>query len=185
MEDAQIVELYCKRNQEAIVQTKEKYEPYCFTIATNILSSREDSEECVSDTWLHTWNSIPPKQPARLQAFVGAITRNLSIDRYRRLRAKKRGEGVMESILEELSQCTSSSGVEEQISHKLLLESIERFLKKQSVEKRVIFVRRYWYMDDLKDVAERMKMKEAKVKTILFRMRSQLKDHLAEEEIWI
>lgn len=185
MEDEQIIELYYKREQEAISMTKEKYEQYCSVIANNILYSREDSEECVNDTWLHTWNAIPPKKPNRLQAFVGAITRNLSLDRYRMLHAKKRGEGNVEGILEELEYLVSSNVTEERIDHMVLMGIINAFLKEQPIEKRVIFVRRYWYMDSTIEIASRLKLSEGKVKTVLFRMRKALHLKLIKEGVHI
>lgn len=183
MEDEQIIELYCKREQAAVAKTKEKYEPYCSVIAHNILFNWEDSEECVNDTWLHTWNAIPPQHPTRLQAFVGAITRNLSIDKYRKLHTKKRGEGNFELILEELEQCVSKESTDQHIDRMVLVESINGFLKRQTKEKRVVFVRRYWYMDSTKDIANRLCMTQGKVKTILFRMRNDLRMELSKEGI--
>lgn len=185
MEDEQIIELYYKREQTAIVKTKEKYEGYCTVIARNILYNREDSEECVNDTWLHTWNSIPPQQPKILRAFVGAITRNLSIDKYRKLHSKKRGEGNMELILEELEQCVSKDSVEGHIDRIVLGESINSFLAELPKEKRMLFVRRYWYLDTTKEIADRFGLTEAKVKSSLFRMRNKLRHTLRKEGIEI
>ena len=185
MEDDEIIELYWKREADAIARTKEKYEPYCSTIARNILYSREDSEECVNDTWLRTWNKIPPQRPGRLRSFVGAITRNLAIDRYRKSHAKRRGEGTMEEILLELSECVSEETVESQIDRMVLMAGINSFLKRQPKEKRVFFVRRYWYMDSTATIAEHMAVSESKVKTTLCRMRKELACVLKKEGIWI
>ena len=105
MNDQSILELYWNRNESAIRETSKRYGTYCFSIAHNILKNREDSDECVNDTWLHAWNAIPPARPGRLASYLGRITRNLSINRYKLAHAKKRGGGVVTVALEELMEC--------------------------------------------------------------------------------
>ena len=108
MDDSRIIELYWQRNADAIRETDRKYGPYCFAIARNILSSREDSEECVNDTWMAAWNAMPPQKPGRLQMFLAKITRNLSFNRYNAHTAKKRGGGEIALVLDELAECLAS-----------------------------------------------------------------------------
>ena len=110
MEDAQIVELYWKKDGEAVHQSEVQYGGYCLTIADNILHSHEDSEECVNDTWLHAWNAIPPQRPNRLKYFLARITRNLALDRWHSLTAEKQGGGGIEPVLEELAECADPAG---------------------------------------------------------------------------
>ena len=104
MEDAEIIELYFRRSEEAIAESDRKYGAYCSSIAWRILKSREDSEECVSDTWLRAWGAMPPARPRFLRAFFGKITRNLSLGRYERDHAAKRGGGEVSIALDELGE---------------------------------------------------------------------------------
>ena len=121
MDDSGIIDLYFARSEDAIVQTDAKYGAYCRAIAMNILKSREDSDECVSDTWLHAWNAMPPQRPGILSAFLGRITRNLSFDRFKAAHADKRGGGSLAASLDELAECIASrGGVDEAAAHRLL-----------------------------------------------------------------
>lgn len=184
MEDERIIDLYWARQESAIAETEKKYGGYCRSIALHILKSMEDSEECVNDTWMRAWDSMPPKRPDFLSAFLGKITRNLSISRYRMNHARKRGSGEMDLLLIELEECLPSGrSVEEEIEGKETAASIDRFLYGIEEESRNIFVRRYFYMDSVKEVAERFNISESKVKSQLFRMRNRLKDHLEKEGI--
>ena len=110
MEDSAIIDLYWAREERALSETDTKYGGYCRSIAHNILKNREDSEECVSDTWLHAWNAMPPQRPSILSSFLGRITRNLSFDRCRRQNAEKRGGGSLPLALDELSECVPAPG---------------------------------------------------------------------------
>ena len=149
-----------------------------------ILNSREDSEECVNDTWLRAWDSMPPGRPSCLCAFLGKITRNLSISRWRKNHAGKRGSGEMQLVLTELEDCIPSVGsVEEELEGKELAASIDRFLKSLGEESRNIFVRRYFYLDSVREVADRFGVSESKVKSLLFRLRNRLREHLEKEGI--
>lgn len=186
MTDYDIVKLYLDRKETAIKETDKKYGSYCHTIAENILRSRPDSEECVNDTYLKAWNSIPPSKPQRLSTYLGKITRNLAINRYNRLRAEKRGGGEAELILSELEGCLPSEyTTEKEYDEKQLVKSIEAFLKNESNENRRIFLLRYWYAFSVSDIAKELHYSESKIKSILFRQRNKLRDHLEKEGILI
>ncbi len=180
MEDRDIIEMYFARDERAIAETSEKYGGYCGSIAMNILSSREDAEECLNDTWLRAWNSIPPHRPNVLRVFLGKITRNLALDKYRARTAEKRVGGEFAVSLDELDECVGT--VDESESAEIG-ESISRFLRTQPKETRSIFVCRYFYCDSIGDIARRFGISEAKVKTLLFRTRNKLKIHLEGEGI--
>lgn len=179
MEDAGIVQLYWDRDEAAIAESSEKYGAYCASIAHNILHSAADEEECVSDTWLHAWNAMPPHRPNVLSTFFGKITRNLSFDRYKKLHRKKRGGGQMEAVLDELAECVSGrDDTERAWDEKELAAEISRFLQGLSEEKRVLFILRYWHANSLADIAERTGMSENGVAVTLGRLRGKLKTHL-------
>lgn len=182
MEDSWIVELYWQRKEEAIEQSDIKYGPYCFTVANNILYNSEDSEECVQDTWIHAWNSIPPQRPQNLKAFLVKITRNLSLDRYRKKNAEKRGGGQMDAVLEELEECTAGTrSVEGEFQAKELERSIKEFVRNLSERDCSIFLRRYFYAESTEAIAEKYDLKESNVLMILSRVRKKLKVHLEME----
>ena len=184
MEDEKIIDLYWAREEEAIVETDKKYGNYCRSLSMRILKSREDSEECVNDTWLRAWSSMPPGRPACLCAFLGKITRNLSISRYRMNRAGKRGGGEMELVLTELEDCIpSAESVEEEMEGKELAAAIDRFLRGLGEEGRNIFVRRYFYLDSVREIEDRFRVSESKVKSQLFRLRNRLREQLEKEGI--
>lgn len=184
MEDAAIVALYWDRDESAIDESSAKYGPFCRTVALNILSVREDAEECVNDTWLRAWNAIPPARPAPLRAFFGKITRNLSLDRFRASRAMKRGGGNIELILEELGECVGSGeSVEGAFDAKETAGVISRFLADQQPLQRQIFLRRYWFGDSVDDIAKRFAMRAGTVKSNLFRTRERLRGVLEREGV--
>ncbi len=184
MEDNRIIDLYWARREEAILETDRKYGSYCRSISLHILKNREDSEECVNDTWLRAWDTMPPKRPDFLAAFLGKITRNLSISRYRMNHARKRGSGEMDLLLMELEECLPSPGsVEEEIESRETAKAIDRFLYDMEEESRNFFIRRYFYVDSVKEIAERFGVSESKVKSQLFRIRNRLKSHLEKEGI--
>lgn len=181
MDDALIVRLYWERNEQAIPATADKYGNYCTSIAQNILGSREDAEECVNDTYLNAWNSMPPHRPSVLSAFLGKITRNLSIKRYRRNTADKRGGGQAAVILDEIAEFVSDTGsVEQEIDRRELVKAIDAFLGALSAEKRGVFLRRYWYFDSISDIASRFGMTESNVSVTLNRLRLKLRNCLSE-----
>ncbi len=186
MEDSRIIDLYFARAEEAITQTEAKYGAYCRSIALNILKSREDSEECVSDTWLHAWNAMPPQRPGVLSAFLGRITRNLSFDRYKAARAEKRGGGSLPLALEELSQCIAGrGGVDEALDGRELARCIDAFLRTLPERECSMFLRRYWFVDGIEAIALRFSVKPNTVKSILFRTREKLRAYLQQEGICV
>ena len=182
MEDTQIIDLYFSRDQQAIQQTDQKYGRLCYQIAWNILSSREDAEESVSDTYLSAWNSIPPTRPVFLAAFLAKITRHISLDRWRKNSAGKRGGGETAVALEELEECISGgSDPEAQLRAKELRGALNRFLDGLPQRERVLFVSRYWYLRSIKQMVEETGMSESSVKTQLFRTREKLRRFLDKE----
>ncbi|MCM1189924.1 MAG: RNA polymerase sigma factor [bacterium] len=186
MKDDEIIALYLDRNETAIAATSDKYGSYCHSISYNILHDSEDAKECVNDTWLGAWKSIPPHRPNRLSTYLGKITRNLSLNRFRQYNAEKRGFGQTELALSELDDCIpSQADVEQVIEEMALTASINRFLRRQPRLKRNIFIRRYWYLYSIRDIAEAYGMSESKTASLLFRMRNELKSHLEKEGISI
>lgn len=184
MEDTAIIDLYFAREERAIDETGKKYGAYCRAIAFNILRSREDSEECVSDTYLRAWNAMPPTRPNCLRAFLGRITRNLSFTRWEAQAAQKRGGGQTDLLLSELEECLpSGSSVEAALDMRAVTQTIEAFLRAQTRENRQLFVRRYYYSDSVKRLAGLFGMSENTVKSRLFRMRNGLRDALLKEGI--
>lgn len=182
MEDSQIIDLYFARSEQAIQETDTKYGGYCYSIAYNILTNQEDSEEAVSDTYFSAWKAMPPRRPPALAAFLGKITRNISIDRWRKARAFKRGEGQIEIALEELAECVSGAeSAEDTVIRKEVLASLNRFLATLTSTERSVFLCRYWYLDSTKEIAEQSGFSESKVKSILFRLRKRLNGHLEKE----
>lgn len=181
MEDEKIIELYWARDREAIAETEKKYGGYCMTVANNILHNTQDAEECVNDTYFKTWNAIPPTRPKILSAFLGKITRNLAFNRYRMENAEKRGGGETALVLDELAECVSGKDdVEAHVERNALISAINAFLKGIAQDKRNIFVRRYWYCDSVKQIAERYGMTEAAVSMNLMRLRKRLYGFLTE-----
>lgn len=181
MEDSTIVQMYWDRDENAISVTDEKYGAYCLSIARNILGNEEDAEECVNDTYLNTWNSIPTNRPRMLSTYLGKIIRNLSFNQYKKAKAKKRGQGQMPLVLDELTEVLSTKeGPEAEIDRKQLISEINEFLKTLSPKHRRIFVCRYWYADSVKDVALKFGMTENNVSVILSRLRSRFRDYLIE-----
>ena len=181
MEDEKIIDLYWERSERAIAETERKYGAYCRSIATHILYNQEDSEECVNDTYLRAWNAMPKERPAILSAFLGAITRNLSLDRYRKNHSAKRGGKEVAFVFDELIDCVSKEDGLQSLEEKELVESLNCFLKGLRQEQRVLFLRRYWYMDSIAEIAARYSMSESKVKSILFRTRKKLWEQLQKE----
>lgn len=186
MDDKQIVALYWERSETAISETAQKYGKYCRYIALNILHNDEDSEECVNDTYLRAWNNIPPHRPAVLKTYLGKITRNLSLDRYEKLNAEKRNSGQMSLVFEELQECLPSlESTESMIEEITLTDILNRFLSSLSSEQRKVFMRRYWYLSPIKEIAAEYGMSESKVKMSLLRSRNKLKKMLEKEGISI
>ena len=184
MDDKEILELYIARSEQAISETSRKYGRYCHYIAYSILQNDEDSKECVNDTYLQTWNSIPPQYPNRLQTFLGKITRNLSINKWEKRSAEKRGGGQVPLILDELAECVSSDeNTAQTVEDVVIREVLNRFLENLPAETRKIFVRRYWYMSSVKEIAEEYNLSQSKVAVTLFRTRGKLKVALEKEGV--
>lgn len=182
MEDRDIVELYWKRNEQAIPETAAKYGAYCTKISMNILSDPLDSEENVNDTYLQAWNSIPPTRPMSLAAFLGRISRNLALNRYKARHTGKREGDLFAQALEELDVCTPSGvSVENEVELRALSRSISDFLRTESRDARDLFVCRYFYCESIDDLSRKFGFHPGKVKTMLFRTRGRLHTHLKKE----
>lgn len=184
MDDTTIIDLYWARSEQALSETELKYGSYCRTIARNILKSPEDTDECVSDTWLGAWNAMPPSRPSVLSAFLGRITRNLAFDRWKAAHAEKRGGGNLPLALDELDECIAAKGgVEATLDGKELSRAIDAFLRTLPERECNLFLRRYWFVDSVRDIAVRYSMNENSVKSILFRTREKLRKYLEQEGI--
>ena len=184
MDDRQIIELYNERSEAAIWSTADKYGRYCHYVAYNILFNEQDSEECVNDTWFRAWNTIPPQQPSRLSTFLGKITRNLALDKYKYYNREKRGGGQAALVLDELNKCVpAADSTEQAVSDKLLVEVLNSFLRSLPAEKRQMFVRRYWYLSSVSEIAKDFGISESNVKVTLLRTRNKLKRVLEKEGI--
>lgn len=184
MEDNRIVELYFERSEAAISETQKKYGKYCQYIAYSILSSQLDAEECVNDTYIRAWESIPPERPQILKSFLGKITRNIALDRYDRLHAIKRG-GNVELALDEIGECIPSGDGREMSDEIALKEAINGFLASLPKQTRIIFMRRYWYLSPVKNIAGDLGLSVSNVKVILMRTRKKFKEYLEKEGISI
>ena len=184
MEDQKIIALYWQRAEQAITETQNKYGSYCYTIAQNILHCAEDSQEVVSDTWLAAWNTIPPQRPRLLKAFLARITRNLSLDCWYHSQAEKRGGGEIPLALDELSECIGSKNtVESEYDGKELEQAIDRFVKGLPDIQQRVFLRRYWYLEPIDQIAKDLGFSHSKVTSMLQRTRKKLKQYLYEEEL--
>lgn len=181
MEDEDIIKLYWSRNQSAIKETDIKYGKYCKTIAVNILRNNEDAEECVNDTYLKTWNAIPPHQPKMLSTFLGKITRNLSFDKFRYGKMKKRGGGEINIVLDELNEVVSGTDdVEDEYEKQEMLREINNFLNTISDEKSDMFICRYWYVMTIGEISNVFDIPKENVSVTLNRIRHHLKEYLSE-----
>lgn len=183
MEDNEIIELFWQRSQRAIAETDQKYGGRLQTLSMNILHDRQDAEECVNDTYHATWNTLPPERPNYFFAYLAKLARNFSFGKYDYYHAQKRCVTVVE-LSDEIENCIPApNDLEKKLDSKEIGRIISTFLYEQSSEMRAVFVRRYWYMDPIKDIAEMFQISESKVKSILFRMRNKLREHLEEEDI--
>jgi len=182
MTDYEIIELYLKRDEQAIIESQNTYGAYCYKIADNILHNHEDSEECVNDTWLRTWNLVPPQRPNYLSLFLGKITRNVSFDCWRKKHTKKREQQEMNLVLEELEECIPASmDVEQEILTQELGKIINQFLGGLKQKDREIFLCRYYYVESISNIAVRYGIKESYVLVILSRVRKKLERFLQKE----
>ncbi len=185
MKDDQIVALFFERSQDALRESEAKFGKYCHAIAYNILSSHEDAEECVNDTLLAAWNSIPPNRPQFLSSFLGKITRNLAIDRLSLLLAKKR-KGQTLPLFEELAEILPSHLSEDGMVDEILMkDALNAFLRTLPEETRNIFLQRYFYCRDVKEIAKEFSLPENNVSVLLYRTRKALKTHLEEHGVML
>lgn len=184
MEDHEIYDLYWDRNEQAIAATHQKYGTWCRGIAHRILNVKEETEECLSDTYLTVWNHIPPERPQVFRAWLGKITRNLALTRYRKLHALRRSGGETFWALEELSYCVSGEEtIENAMDAKEVVRVLELFLKGLSELQRQVFMDRYWHMYSIAEISQKLHMSESKVTSMLFRQRKHLRTMLEKEGV--
>ena len=183
MDDSKIIELYLARSEDAIVETDLKYGKLCRYIAMNILRSIEDSDECVNDTYFGAWNAIPPQKPNKFSAFIGRITRNLALKKYAYASAAKRNPEVVVSLTE-LEDCVSGTDcVETELENRRIEKAISDFLWRQDIEKRTVFIRRYWYFEPIGSICARCGFSQGKVTSMLYHTRQKLREYLESEGI--
>lgn len=183
MDDKKIIELYFKRSEDAISETERKYGKYCYSIARRIVSNDEDAKEIVNDTYLKAWNTIPPNKPDPLSTYLGMICRQTALNRYKETTRKKRGGRAIDVALDELIDCIPSERENEIVDRMLIAKLLNSFLESLPKKTRMIFIRRYWYMDAVSQIADTFAMSESGVKMTLFRARLKLKKYLKREGI--
>ncbi len=182
MQDREIIDLYFARDERALTETAEKYGAYCFKVALNIVSGQEDAEECVNDTYLAAWNTIPPTVPDILKYYLAKITRGKALDRWKMMHTKKRGGDEMTLVLDELAECAGTMArPEDEILADELAEKINAFLGTLSVRDRQLFVRRYYFTEPVGQIAWRAGMSENGAAVVLHRTREKLRNYLAKE----
>lgn len=182
MEDSEIVELYWQRDEKAIDETAKKYEAYLLRIAANVLNDTEDSRECINDTYLAAWNSMPVHRPCRLSAYLGKIARQIAIDLFRKRNSKKRRASEYAVSLSELEDCVpGGASAEKDLDTRLLRDAINAFLRALPETSRALFIGRYFFFDSVKAAAAYCGISEAGAKTRLFRIRQDMKEYLIKE----
>lgn len=182
MKESDILDLYFERDEKAISETEQLFGATVMKISRNILKDEGDSEENVNDTYISLWNSIPPQKPQSLIAYISKTARNLAINKLHKRNAMKRGGDASALSLHELDECTPSNlSVESDTDSKLLSKAISTFLRSEKEDARNIFLRRYFFSDSVKDIAELLSVSESKVKSSLMRTRTRLKEHLLKE----
>ncbi|MBQ2865526.1 MAG: sigma-70 family RNA polymerase sigma factor [Clostridia bacterium] len=184
MDDLRIIELYFKRDEQAIKETDAKYGKLCRSIAYNILNNHEDSEECVNDTYVGVWNAIPPIKPNNFMSFVCKIARNLSLKRLEFMKREKRSPDVLVS-LDDLASVLPDDRYAPDVSDEDVGKLISRFLRMQKEDVRSVFVRKYYFFDSVADIAVRFGFTESKVKNMMFCTRNKLRDYLIKEGVEI
>lgn len=183
MEDEKIIGLFLSRSEQAITELDRKHGRLCRSISRNILHNEQDAEECVNDTYLGVWNSVPPQHPNPLLPFVCRIVRNISIARYHHSSAQKRGGSYTTALTEIEDMLPSRESAEARLDMRELTKLIAEFLDAQSTENRVIFLRRYWFCDSYEDIAGRVCLSVKTVSVRLVRMREKLKKHLESKGV--
>ncbi|MBR1832327.1 MAG: sigma-70 family RNA polymerase sigma factor [Ruminiclostridium sp.] len=185
MKDSEIIELYFARSEDAITETDKKHGAFCRSMTFGILGSYEDSDECVNDTYLRLWEIIPPQRPEKFRAFIARIARNIALNMLDRMSAKKRG-GRYGAAYDELSESIpSTENVEKRVDDKELSAQLDKFLRSLDREKQLIFLKRYWYMRTVAEIAAEMSVSESKVKMSLHRTREKLREYLEKEGVQI
>jgi RNA polymerase sigma-70 factor (ECF subfamily) len=180
MEDHQIVALFEHRAEIAVEETAKKYGALCHQIAYRILDNREDAAEIVNDTYLRLWNTIPPQTPKSLKAYAASVCKHLALDRYESDRAQKRGGGQLPLVLDELADCIPD-GTPDPTEQSALRDAIHAFLDGLSPTVRILFIRRYWYLTPLGELAAQTGMREGALAMLMLRARKKLKKHLQKE----
>ena len=185
IEDGKIIELFFRRSEQAIRELDEKYGKVCRKLSHNIVNNRQDAEECVNDAYLGAWNAIPPAKPSPLLTYICKIVRNISLKTYWRKEASKR-RSTYTIAMEEIEACIADPNtVEIEIEVRELARIIESFLDTLTTENRVIFMRRYWFSDSCKDIAEFVGLSEKNISVRLTRIRKKMRDYLAEREVFV
>ena len=184
MDDLGIIELYFARDEEAIRETDVKYGKLCYSIAYNILANNEDSQECVNDTYVGIWNSVPPTRPSNFMAFVCRITRNLSLKRVETYSRQKRSQTVLLS-LDELSEILPDDSIDAKVNNEDIGKMISDFLRNEKADARNAFIRKYYFFDSIAEIAKRYGFTESKVKNMLYHTRNRLREYLINEGIEI
>ena len=183
IDDERIIDLFFKRDQQGIRELDIKYGKTCHSLSYNITNSKQDAEECVNDAYLGAWNTIPPTRPNPLLSYIVKIVRNISLKIYWRKQAAKRS-GNYKIALEEIEGCIAGpQNVEDEIGARELARIIEEFLDTLTLENRVIFMRRYWFADSYKDIAELVGLTEKNISVRLTRIREKMKQYLIEREV--
>lgn len=181
MKDTEIVGLFLERSQKALEETQNQYSRYCFSIALNVLGSEQDAEECVNEALLCAWNSIPPQQPSNLRAYMGKLTRDISISRWRENRAAKRCPAEVPASLDEIAEIAADDEFVTGQDRALLSHAISDFLRSLPETDRNLMIRRYWYCDSVKSISERFSFSEGKVRVRLHRAAEKLRNYLKKE----
>lgn len=184
MDDKDIVQLFFERSQQAITELSQKYGKLCFRIALNILKSNEDAEECENDTYLKTWNSIPPDDPLCLRAYVSRIVRNLALSKYRHDHRQMR-DSHLQVYLSELQDCIPASSDVEASADDTVNSAIRDFLLTLDLTTRALFIQRYFYMESISALSKQFGLKESNISTKLNRTRLKLKQYLEREGVML
>ena len=185
MEDEQIIEMFFQRNQQGLAETQQKYGNYLHMITYRILGNNEDAEECVNDTLHQVWNRIPPERPSVFRMFLAKFARNCAVNRYKAVHAAKRGGGEATLALEELGECIAgNTDPEQSVMSEELSKSIRGFVRALPAKEGDIFLRRYFFTENVKEIAEKYGISPNNVSVVLNRVRNKLREHLKKEQLW-
>ncbi|MBQ5988097.1 MAG: sigma-70 family RNA polymerase sigma factor [Oscillospiraceae bacterium] len=185
MEDKAIISLYIDRSEQAISETDRKYGKYLRKIAENILGDKNDTEECLNDTYLKVWNAIPPHVPIIFRAFAAKIARNTALNIYEKRKASMRFSGQLDLSLDELADCfEDDEDIEACAERKETISALNEFLEGLDKKKRICFMQRYFYMESIKNIAEMNNISESALKTMLCRTRADLKEFIKERGLY-